>query len=88
VPSFPRARLGERHDLRLEYRKTLLWKDFRKTMTPCELELKVPLFRLSYFQPAGALGPGAVRLVWVGAPSAGEQFVGLTSSCDRRTDDG
>jgi len=41
--------------LRLEYRKPLLWKDIRKTMASCEVELKVPLFRLYYFQPEPAL---------------------------------
>jgi hypothetical protein len=41
--------------LRLEYRKPLLWKAIRKTMASCEVELKVPLFRLYYFQPEPAL---------------------------------
>jgi hypothetical protein len=60
--------------LRLEYRKKLLWKDIRNTMTSCEVEMKVPLFRLYYFQPEPALSYAFDRYV-----PDDEEFEGVTT---------
>jgi len=37
--------------LQLEYKKRWLWKDIRETINQVKLDLKVPLFRIVYYEP-------------------------------------